>query len=518
MADISKITIINETYDIKDTTARNNISTLQADVSTLQTDVGTLQTDVGTLQTDVDTLQTDNSNNKELFINIEDFGAKGDGITDDTIAIQNAFNSNYSNFIFPNKIYLITAPINIPSSVKNINLQNAHLKYNYEQIENTENNLFNISGNNKLTINGGKIEYLGTFDFNNESYAGRVSGIKINNSNNISIKNCEILNFNRHGITLAYNENGTNEIYCENITIDNCNLHHNRVAGVLFGNTKNLIIKNCKLCYNGKDSDTHTGYGCAAQSSYIPKNTFIINNYASYNYRKGIDFHSGISGIIDNNICEQNKLYGIYYDSINEIGTWHITNNIIKDMTLDNADNFAKHGIFVGSMDTNNSNKYSNFIISNNSIIDCSTTNNSIFYPIYINNNNLYENHVNISNNYINCGNIGAFIFVQYNSRKSLTIVSNNYMKASSTSTIPVYDNDEYFDTFKFVNNYIEVTNNSQPYTVATTTPVNLSTAKLVFVDNIAISPQNANENVFLYRALTNLIHSLNIINNTPES
>lgn len=51
------------------------------------------------------------------YITPEMFGAKGDGVTDDTVAIQKAFDSDLSNIvIFSRKTYLITSQLNINKS------------------------------------------------------------------------------------------------------------------------------------------------------------------------------------------------------------------------------------------------------------------------------------------------------------------------------------------------------------------------------------------------------------------
>ena len=447
------------------------------------------------------------------YISVENYGLVGDGLTDDTQAIQNAFNSGNENILFPNKTILVKSPITIPNTVKNIDFQNSHIKYDYEQVENVVNDLFSIENNEHLNIYNGKLEYLGTYDFNNQSYAGLVSGIKITNSNFILIKGTEITKFNRDGIKIANTDPSEN--YCNDITIDSCYLHHNRVGGVIFGNTKNLRIINCTLTYNGIATDSHTGYGLAGASDYKPIDSYILNNTASFNYRKGIDFHSGINGIIDNNICEGNILYGIYYTSNFEIGTWHITNNIIKNMKIAPTDsNNAKYGILLGADSNNTFDKQANFIVQGNSIFDCISNENNDFYSIYLNMFNLYEGIFNINNNYINCENVGAILFSNGTSRKSIVILNNNYFKSNRCKTIPVFLNDPNFDTYKVVNNYIEVTNNPQANTIGTVTPNNINTCKIIYINNIAISPNNVEESVFLSRAVTNMLKRLNIINN----
>ena len=53
------------------------------------------------------------------FISVKDFGAKGDGVTDDTAAIQNAFSAaNNLTLLIPEGVYLITSQITMPTDVE----------------------------------------------------------------------------------------------------------------------------------------------------------------------------------------------------------------------------------------------------------------------------------------------------------------------------------------------------------------------------------------------------------------
>jgi len=78
----------------------------------------------------------------ELFVTPETYGAIGDGITDDTEAIQNMVNSGISIFI-PEKTYKITSSVSVPLGCSIIGS-------GINSIINTTNNItmFNIIGNN----------------------------------------------------------------------------------------------------------------------------------------------------------------------------------------------------------------------------------------------------------------------------------------------------------------------------------------------------------------------------------
>lgn len=59
--------------------------------------------------------------NPEDWVSVNSFGAKGDGVTDDTLAIQAALNSGKTTVYFQPGRYVIDGTINIPKSVRRIN-------------------------------------------------------------------------------------------------------------------------------------------------------------------------------------------------------------------------------------------------------------------------------------------------------------------------------------------------------------------------------------------------------------
>ncbi len=53
----------------------------------------------------------------EQYVSVKDFGAVGDGVTDDTAAIQAALNSGQTNIVLPDGTYLVTASLAVPANV-----------------------------------------------------------------------------------------------------------------------------------------------------------------------------------------------------------------------------------------------------------------------------------------------------------------------------------------------------------------------------------------------------------------
>lgn len=301
------------------------------------------------------------------YVTPEMFGAVGDGVTDDSIAMQSAISSNKTVYLTNNKTYLITSPLTISYDNTLIDGHNAKIIYRKEQSEtpsHTE-SLFVIVEKDDVTIKNLHMEYDGTFTVSGD-YGGFIFGIYVDQSNRFKAEGLEISHFNNSGIYV-----GITNVYCEKPLVTNCYLHHNRVAGVAYNYTKDGIVSNCILTYNGSEDSNGTGYGFTGAIAGTPINTIVTNNNASYNYRKGIDFHSGTNGVIANNICVHNRAFGIFV-CVHIHGTWNIENNIITDMVSDtNIDGLQTYAIFVGGEDSDPSTATpTTFNIIGNSILN----------------------------------------------------------------------------------------------------------------------------------------------------
>ncbi|HDR7876507.1 right-handed parallel beta-helix repeat-containing protein [Bacillus mobilis] len=365
-------------------------------------------------------------------------------------AFKAALASGASKVVFPNWIMKFKSSIIIPSTVKEIDFAKAKLLYEKEQnivAPRYEESAFVALGIPDLTIAGGSIEYVGTFNFGTGSlsYKGMVSAIYVEDCQNIIIEKVEASKFNCSGINIAAGATGLGGYdYTNNPKVLNCNLHHNRVAGVSFGDTKGIEISSCKLEYNGLPGDSSTGYGCASWQHKRPYNSIIHHNQANYNYRKGIDFHSGYNGIIDNNYCIGNTYYGIYTVFDNggaDAGQWKITKNIVSDMMLD-GEISTVYPIVFGLLKAqgNLSGKKTSFLIDGNTIHNIDTVNGAVSYMILGSGTNLFDIcDVLITNNIIDVGNINGFFRANEDTTKNsgnrIDIkITNNVFKAKSVS------------------------------------------------------------------------------------
>ena len=146
------------------------------------------------------------------YVTPEMFGAIGDGVTDDTKAINFLLSSGLKNIIFPDKVYKVSAPLIIPSNVN---------------------------------VDFAKSEIVGTKE---------TAILQINKgTKNVVIKN-GFLNGNKKsnvGI-LIYNE--TSEILIEGVTIKNIyGKYHAYAIALPCFNAENIRVNNCTI--NGVESD-----------------------------------------------------------------------------------------------------------------------------------------------------------------------------------------------------------------------------------------------------------------------
>lgn len=283
----------------------------------------------------------------------EQFGAVGDAVydedtdtwsgTDDTAAWSAVLAAGKNILARKGAVYYTTASLGAPLAGAVIDGNGSKIVGDWEQATPaTDPNavyeaMIFMTERDNVTIKNLEFEYVGTFDVGTnpalDSYGGLVSCIHANACDNLMIDNCEIHGANRAGILIGALVNQTDDAaipYSLNPTVVNCDVHHCRVGNVIYGRTENGLVYGNKLRFAGHPLDIGTGYGFAGYSTGIPKNTIVCENHAVDNYRKGIDWHSGINGVVSNNICLRNRCDGIYAMGVS--GSWTVNGNVIRDM------------------------------------------------------------------------------------------------------------------------------------------------------------------------------------------
>ena len=250
------------------------------------------------------------------YVSVKDFGAVGDGVTNDTAAIQAAITAAY-NVYFPDGTYLVNAQINLksglmltgtPSSI--IKLASAVTPYVFRG-----DTLSNIVIEN-LTILGNGISGFST--------------IYISNSSNVLVQNCKIT---KSGATALY------FVGCSFVKVENCELSENYYYGLEFRDCDGCkAIAN--LCYlNGNTGVATSGGGRGimlwrTRSSYIAGNRFIANTeYGFRIYSEAADTTTSNYNVVTGNVFLDNtRVDLVLYDEGAAFS--FVANNVISDNVI----------------------------------------------------------------------------------------------------------------------------------------------------------------------------------------
>ena len=273
-------------------------------------------------------------------VNVSWFGAKGDGVTDDTLFIQKAIDT--ADIInFQDKTYLITVLdegelaerfcLKLRSN-RLMNLNLSTLKINNPN-NYTATSLLRLANVNNVIIYKGKL--IGDRDSNtNKGEHGH--GIRILNSKNIEITGIEITDMFGDGIDIDTRYDSSD--ISENIIISNSIVRRVRRNGIAVSTASNVTIKNCYISQV---------YGTAPQScidieTNYPdrpsRNIKIIDNTLLNDINQGTD--KECLGFVNGNYTEGLVFSGNYTNAItifNYAKNIIVSNNIFSHSSLDNV-------------------------------------------------------------------------------------------------------------------------------------------------------------------------------------
>lgn len=228
------------------------------------------------------------SDSYTFVANVKNYGAVGDGITDDTVAIQNAINSSDSVLYFPDGIYLCGGIITNNKTRITGNGKGSILKSkgNFK--------LITVQANDVIIDN---LTLLGTSNVINTSEVG----IYINDFYNIKMCDLIIDGFKKSGI-------------------ENTNL----LDAFIGNHIINCIIRNCN---NGIFMDTRGEYtiveGCSLYNNSIGikdiAGNIIINGCVINSNSTGVYVGNGANdshGTIASSMINHNEVYGLHIENI----------------------------------------------------------------------------------------------------------------------------------------------------------------------------------------------------------
>ena len=211
-------------------------------------------------------------------VNVKQFGAYGDGETDDTISIKNAINSTANTVLFSNETYVLSENINLKSK-------------SY------------IGNETKINI---------TTDTSREHFIRNENFNDITKNDNIILKNITFISnigisiLGLHSATLIMNNckfySTKTETHClldlygnnKNCSITNCIFDINvedgtergsciEIRGFTGGKSNNIIISNCKLSQNSLDESIWINAGVCGIENVIVDNCQINDTGNSAN-------------------------------------------------------------------------------------------------------------------------------------------------------------------------------------------------------------------------------------------
>lgn len=341
------------------------------------------------------------------FVTPEMFGAKGDGVADDTISLQNALNSGSA--IYLTKEYLITNVLVLANrenmSIDFSNNASLHIeKHGFGVIELQNCKNISISGGSMTGYGtfpdknygdgdgGGEKHYVGgTWGFNrNGDDTGRPDfgngtigncgiGILIHDgSENITIKGTTFSGFNYGGVEVGYRgDTPTQRLnFSKNIRVEGCSFTNIYNAAIEAHSVDGLILSHNFIDSMGHPDCVDTdvtidpGYGIALAAvsldAYSSKNVIIDGNRVTNCNRKCIDSHSSEGLQIINNSIKQSYIQGISLTGNSGIRSRAIiSNNVLTDVGIGNITGGivdGKIGIYV---------VHDNVTISGNQLYNC---------------------------------------------------------------------------------------------------------------------------------------------------
>jgi hypothetical protein len=317
-ANMITITDIGGLYDSTDVEGALQESANQIDI---------LSNNLNTLDTNFDSHSSDISKHK---LNIKDFGAKGDGVTDDSIAIQTAINASAGLKLYcPKGNYIAKGLIGISNIV--IEGEGKDL-VTFTRIASASDTTSILEFNSKshFTISGI------TFDGNKANETNGAMAITIIGCSDYNITKCKVINCKTNsgygsGI---YISGGTNKTATTISNILNNSFESNDGDGISVCKEWNLLIQGNIFKYNS---------GCGVNVldneypvvSNVSNNIQILNNFAFNNSSVGIRVAGFVEGgtadapvlgtslpqsrkiHIHGNICTNNGSYGIVYQGTN---------------------------------------------------------------------------------------------------------------------------------------------------------------------------------------------------------
>jgi len=268
-------------------------------------------------------------------IDVRAFGAKGDGSTDDQVALQNAFNAakaSGKSVWMGQGIYKHSGVLNI-DGISVIGSGSGTVL----QATNPDQAAIKLTGNNS-SLSNLKAESIGSY----RSSMPDAATVLIQNASNASVSNVTTIGATSNGIRL---DNATN------CTVSGCLVQGSNADGIaLMNGSCNNLIQNCVVYQAGDDSFSSDSYvGDRTQNSgNVFRNDLAMDNA----YGRGFALMGSNGDTIENSVSIGSKWVGIMTGTDSNSATMagsnaKIVNNLILDWTGDEPIRATGNGMSV---------------------------------------------------------------------------------------------------------------------------------------------------------------------------
>jgi len=274
------------------------------------------------------------SEQKRKVWNVMDGNAKGDGITDDTEAIQATIKkaSPGDTVLIPEGTFIVktlglVSGVNIKSEgilkqkletseeFSKTRQNSSHPLIRGKDVKDIHISINSSSQNEAIYLSGSKNIIIDHSSFLGDSTKLRsFAGLLFYKCENITVSHSKIQNFGTDRLYTDRYQPGTGIRILESksITIDHSEIQHNGENGVFIHSSPGIVVRNCNISYNGM-----SGIQLAFGNRGLEKNYHFINNTLNFNSGDAIDInnHASKSPLPIHSLIQNNQSKGNGYVS-----------------------------------------------------------------------------------------------------------------------------------------------------------------------------------------------------------